>query len=252
MMGMTVNKPPTFIAELHPQHGGELSVLLETARRCAMAGADIMKVQLYDDSLLGPDWDYLVLAREELELFAQTCLDLGVIWSASILTPGRIAWCEELGMEVYKIASRTVTENRALCEEIIALGKPTYVSLGCWDSDEPPFPDATNVAYLHCVSRYPTLPQDLQLRQFDFSHHVQGFSDHTLGTAAMELAVARGAAVLEKHVTLDQRAARSTERAHACSITPDQLSAWLPNVRELARLVRHLTPPTGTHRDAVP
>ena len=231
---------PTFIAELHPQHGGELSVLLEMTRRCAMAGADVMKVQLYDQAFLGPDWDYLVLTRDELATFAETCRDLGVIWSASISTPDRIAWCEDLGMEVYKIASRTVTEDRALCEEIIALGKPTYVSLGAWDSDGPPFPDATNVTYLHCVSRYPTLPEDLHPRHFDFSGHVDGFSDHTLGTAAMELAVARGATVLEKHVTLDQRAVRSTERAHACSITPDQLAGWLPGVRELARLVRAL------------
>jgi N,N'-diacetyllegionaminate synthase len=229
---------PTFIAELHPQHGGELSVLLEMARRCAMAGADIMKVQLYDEAFLGSDWHYLVLQRDELETFAATCRDLGVGWSASIFTRDRIAWCEDLGMEVYKIASRTVTEDRTLCEEILALGKPTYVSLGAWDADEPPFPDASNVTYLHCVSRYPTLPADLAPRHFDFSGHVDGFSDHTLGTSAMELAVARGATVLEKHVTLDQRAVRSTERAHACSITPDQLGAWLPGVRELARLVR--------------
>ena len=231
---------PTFIAELHPQHGGELSVLLEMTRRCAMAGADIMKVQLYDEAFLGADWDYLVLSRDELATFADMCRDLGVVWSASIFTRDRIAWCEDLGMEVYKIASRTVTEDPALCEEILALGKPTYVSLGAWESDEPPFPDATNVTYLHCVSKYPTLPADLAPRHFDFSGHVDGFSDHTLGTAAMELAVARGATVLEKHVTFDQRAVRSTERAHPCSITPDQLDAWLPGVRELARLVRAL------------
>jgi sialic acid synthase SpsE len=230
----------TFIAELHPQHGGELSVLLEMTRRCAMAGADVMKVQLYNEAFLGPDWDYLVLSRDELTTFADTCRDLGVVWSASIFTRDRIAWCEDLGMEVYKIASRTVTEDPALCEEILALGKPTYVSLGAWDREEPPFADATNVTYLHCVSRYPTLPADLEPRHFDFSAHVDGFSDHTLGTAAMELAVARGATVLEKHVTLDQRAVRSTERAHACSITPDQLAAWLPGTRELARLVRAL------------
>lgn len=235
-----MDRRPTFIAELHPQHGGELSVLLEMTRRCAMAGADIMKVQLYDEAFLGPDWDYLVLSREELETFASTCRDLGAGWSASIFTRDRLVWCEDLGMEVYKIASRTVTEDPALCEEILALGKPTYVSLGAWEPDAPPFPDAPNVTYLHCVSRYPTLPSDLAPRHFDFSGHVDGFSDHTLGTAAMELAVARGATVLEKHVTFDQGAVRATERAHACSITPDQLAGWLPRVRELGRLVRSL------------
>jgi sialic acid synthase SpsE len=233
-----MNGAPTFIAELHPQHGGQLSVLLEMARRCAMAGADIMKVQLYDEAFLGPDWHYLVLSRGELETFAETCRDLGVVWSASVFTRDRIAWCEDLGMELYKIASRTVTEDRALCEEILALGKPTYVSLGAWDSEEPPFPGAIGVTYLHCVSRYPTMPSDLEPRHFDFSGHVDGFSDHTLGTAAMDLALARGATVIEKHVTLDQRAVRPTERAHACSITPDQLGDWLPGARELARLVR--------------
>jgi sialic acid synthase SpsE len=239
-MTNTASTGLTFIAELHPQHGGELSVLLEMTRRCAMAGADVMKVQLYNEDFLGPDWRYLVLGRDELEAFAHSCDDLGVTWSASIFTRDRIAWCEDLGMEVYKIASRTVTEDPALCEEILALGKPTYVSLGAWDREEPPFPDASHVTYLHCVSRYPTLPADLEPRHFDFSGHVAGFSDHTLGTAAMDLAVARGAKVLEKHVTFDQRAVRSTERAHACSVTPDQLASWLPEARELARLVRAL------------
>jgi N,N'-diacetyllegionaminate synthase len=229
---------PTFIAELHPQHGGERSVLLEMARQCAVAGADIMKVQLYDEAFLGPDWRYLVLSREDLEAFAAHCEDLGVVWSASIFTRDRIAWCEDLGMQVYKIASRTVTEDPDLCREILDLGKPTYVSLGAWTEDGPPFPDDGNVTYLHCVSRYPTLPGDLEARHFDFSGHVDGFSDHTLGTAAMTLAVAHGATVLEKHVTFDQGGVRPTERAHACSITPSQLAGFLPEVRELGRVAR--------------
>jgi N,N'-diacetyllegionaminate synthase len=232
----------TFIAELHPQHGGELGVLLEMTRRCAMAGADVVKVQLYDEQFLGPDWRYLVLSREELEAFAALCDDLAVQWSASIFTRDRIEWCEDLGMEVYKIASRTVTEDPALCEEILDLGKPTYVSLGAWDRADVPFGERGDVTYLHCVSRYPTLAADLERRHFDFSGRVEGFSDHTLGTAAMELALARGATVLEKHVTFDQRAVRSTERGHAGSITPDQLAGWLPQARELARLVRSLEP----------
>jgi len=229
---------PTFIAELHPQHGGERSVLLEMSRQCALAGADIMKVQLYDEDFLGADWRYLVLSREDLEAFASYCEDLGVVWSASIFSQNRIAWCEDLGMKVYKIASRTVTEDPALCREILDLGKPTYVSLGAWDAPEPPFPDDANVTYLHCVSRYPTMPSDLEPRHFDFSGHVAGFSDHTLGTAAMSLAVSRGASVLEKHVTFDQGGVRATERAHACSITPSQLAMFLPEARELARTVR--------------
>jgi sialic acid synthase SpsE len=228
----------TFIAELHPQHGGELSVLLEMARQCAVAGADIMKVQLYDEAFLGPDWGYLVLTRSELETFAETCRDLGVAWSSSVFTRDRISWCEDLGIESYKIASRTVVEDPGLCSEILSLGKPTYVSLGAWESELPPFPDAENVTYLHCVSRYPTMPSDLSGVHFDFSGHIDGFSDHTLGMSAMELAVALGATVLEKHMTLDQRAVRPTERAHACSATPEQLAAWLPGARELGRLVR--------------
>jgi N,N'-diacetyllegionaminate synthase len=233
---------PTFIAELHPQHGGELSVLLEMTRQCAVAGADIMKVQLYDEAFLGPDWGYLVLSRTDLEAFAGFCADLGVVWSASIFTRDRIAWCEDLGMQVYKIASRTVTEDPDLCREILDLGRPTYVSLGAWIAEEPPFPDHANVIYLHCVSRYPTLPRDLEPRHFDFSGYVDGFSDHTLGTAAMTLAVARGATVLEKHVTFDQGGVRPTERAHPCSITPSQLAAFLPEVRELGRTVRAIQP----------
>src|SRR3989344_8731298 len=108
------------IAELHPQHGGDKEVIREMIRQAKSNGANAAKFQLYNAfALFGSrDWDYLEFTKTELSSLVLWCKEDSIEFMASIFDSERLQWCEELGVRRYKIASRTVTENPALCEDV--------------------------------------------------------------------------------------------------------------------------------------
>jgi N-acetylneuraminate synthase len=94
----------------------------------------------------------------------------------------------------------------------------------------------TRVVLLHCTTEYPAPPESVNLRAMDtlacaFGLPV-GYSDHTLGSAAALAAVARGAVMVEKHLTLD-RARPGPD--HAASLDPDQFAAMVEGIRVVER-----------------
>lgn len=214
------------IAEAHPQFGGDLGLLREMVRAAKANGADVLKVQLYDArTLLGEKWAYLELSRAQLERLRTWCDHERIELMASVFDRERLSWCRDLALPRLKIASRTVRDDRALCEAILAEGRETLVSLGFWTGPGLPFADAPNARWLYCKALYPTHWEDLGDFPRDFpAAGLAGYSDHTLGLDACLLAVARGAAVIEKHLTLDKTRTCETERAHVCSMTPPELA----------------------------
>src|SRR5262249_3816707 len=95
------------------------------------------------------------------------------------------------------------------------------------------------VAVLHCVSAYPTPPDEANLRAIEALRGLLdceiGYSDHTIGVEAGPLAVALGARVIEKHFTLDR--AYSEFRDHALSAGPAELAELVRRVRAAERLL---------------
>ena len=90
------------------------------------------------------------------------------------------------------------------------------------------------VTLLHCTSQYPTPPHEVNLRAMDtlagaFGLRV-GYSDHTEGGLVPIAAVARGATVIEKHLTLDRNLPGPDHRA---SIEPDELTAMIASIRDV-------------------
>jgi sialic acid synthase SpsE len=216
----------TIIAELHPQHGGDPGVTREMIRQARLNGADVAKFQLYDAAaLLGPNWQYLELSQEQTAQVKQWCDEDGIEFMASIFERRRLDWCEELGVKRYKIASRTVTGDPELCKAILALGKETIISLGNWTGPGFPYGQSDQIKYLYCKARYPALMADMTDFPDDLpGNGLAGYSDHTLGIEVCLLAVARGAAILEKHFTLDKTRGRSTEKGHVGSMIPAELN----------------------------
>lgn len=216
------------IAEIGQNHNGDMGLAYELIAAAKAGGADVAKFQLYDARALfpregNPWFDYncrTELSQIQVEMLAQACADAGIEFMASVFDVERVAWLEAVGVRRYKIASRSIGD-RALLEAVAATGKPLLVSLGFWQ--EPDFPDVSapgGVEFLYCVSKYPTPLEDLRLGQVDFGRYA-GFSDHSIGIVAAQVAFARSARIVEKHFTLDKDMEGPD---HAGSMMPDELA----------------------------
>lgn len=146
---------------------------------------------------------------------------------------------EAIGVPCYKVASRDLA-NLPLIEHIARTGKPVILSCGMDGLDE--ISQALDTVRMHheqvillqCTSAYPTPDADVNLRaletlrrEFDVA---VGFSDHSVGSVVSLAAVALGAVLIEKHVTLHRRL-RGTD--HACSLELPELHDLVSNIRRI-------------------
>lgn len=216
------------IAEIGQNHNGDLKLAFELIHAAKENGADAAKFQLYDARKLfsaenNPWYQYncrTEIQQQDLYRLAEECRKAGIEFIASVFDTERVKWLEEIGVERYKIASRSI-RDLDLTRSIAATGKPVIVSLGMWNSPRLPKIETTApVHFLHCISKYPAPLKDLRLKQVDFETEYAGISDHTIGIAAGLAAFSRGAQILEKHFTLDKDMYGPD---HLGSMTPDEL-----------------------------
>jgi sialic acid synthase len=137
-----------------------------------------------------------------------------------------------------KVASRDLT-NLPLLEVMAETRIPIILSTGMAGKKE--LDDAlevitryhNDISILHCVSQYPTQPDNLNLRTITYlkQHYGQyhiGFSDHTIGIAAPVVAVGMGAEIIEKHVTIDRRMKGTDQQG---SLGPDGVNRMIRDIR---------------------
>ena len=113
------------IAEVHPQFMGSMNELERMIIQCKVNGADYVKVQLYDSQKLfnNSDRAFLEITKNEFFKVSDYSQKIGIKLFASIFDEEKIKWCEDAGVEIYKIASRTIVDDIKLCEKIINLKK---------------------------------------------------------------------------------------------------------------------------------
>ena len=215
------------IAEIGQNHNGDLTLAKELIHAAKESGAAVAKFQLYDAATLfsknGNEWyDYNLkteLTLDQLYEVNDECSKVGIEFMASVFDVDRVSWLEDIKVRRYKLASRSINEN-SLIEAIKSTGKRIIVSLGMWNKDAfPTIQSPGGVDFLYCISKYPTELADLNFKDIDFSKY-DGFSDHTVGIAAAQIAVARGAKIVEKHFTLDKNMYGPD---HKGSMTPKEL-----------------------------
>lgn len=139
-----------------------------------------------------------------------------------------------------KVASRDLT-NLPLLDELAKAGIPMILSTGMSGKRDLDIALETiekyhsNVSILHCVSQYPTAPQNVNLNSIpflkkNFPEYPIGYSDHTIGISIPVAAVAMGAKIIEKHITLDRKM-KGTDQSG--SLGPDGLNRMVRDIRLL-------------------
>lgn len=253
-------KPAFLIAEIGNNHNGSLDLAKRLIDEAASAGADCAKFQLRDmDSLycgggnsvsedLGAEYTIDLLKRFQLSVddmyrafdYARSAglVPLCTPWDQQSLQ--RLV---EYGLDGFKIASADLT-NHQLILAAAKTGKPLLVSTGM--SLEREIVDATDLlqragapfVLLHCNSTYPTPMQDVNLAYMDrlqeISKGVVGYSGHERGYEVCIAAVALGAKVIEKHLTLD----RTMEgNDHRVSLLPQEFAEMVKAIRNVESAV---------------
>lgn len=229
---------PYIIAEIGANHNGDMELAKKIIDKAVECGVDAVKFQSwtnkslisrseyeknqrYDDSpkkhfgSLEEMVEKYYLRREQHFLLKEYCDQKGVQFCSTPFSNEEVDLLEELEVPFYKVASMDINNYRLL-KYIGEKGKPVILSTGMSTIAE--IDNAVKVIektgnkkiiILHCVSLYPPEPEDIHLNnilllQKMYPNYPIGFSDHTIGTSVPIASVALGAAVIEKHFTLDK------------------------------------------------
>jgi N-acetylneuraminate synthase len=256
---------PTFIvAEISANHRQNLAEALAIVEAARDAGADAVKLQTYtaDTLTIDSDGPWFTVGSDSpwsgrtlYELYqeahtpwewhaplAEAASKAGLIWFSTPFDDSAVDLLERLGAPAYKIASFELVDT-ALVRRVGATGRPMIMSTGMASLAEietavetARAAGADQIALLKCTSAYPAPAEEMNLATIPhlaaaFGVPV-GLSDHTLGIAVPVAAVALGACIVEKHLTLD-RAAGGPDSAF--SLEPGEFKAMVAAVRTAER-----------------
>jgi N-acetylneuraminate synthase len=247
--------PCYVIAEVGVNHNGDLALAKQLVDVAKAAGADAVKFQkrnlgkLYPKDLLAnPNaaeqaFQYMIPLLQQYELgdaefleLHDYCVAKGIQFLCTPWDEDSVEFLETLDLPAYKLGSPDLT-NLPLIEYIIAKRRPLILSTGMstWEEIEKTaaFLNERGASYalLHCNSTYPAPFEDVnlaliaRLRQFGAP---VGYSGHERGIAVSTVAVALGASILEKHITLDRTMLGPD---HAASLEPAGFEKLVRDIR---------------------
>lgn len=237
------------IAEIGENHCGDMEIAKRLIDAAAEAGCDYAKFQLYDAQDTAKDdpereWFKKVqLDRAKLGMLVEHCRRMRIL---PLCTPWDRQKAEiifDTGIEDMKLASFHITETEML-RFINGKAKKVYISTGMSTVAEIDnavrMIDKSELYLLHCVSEYPLPHEKVNLSVMDTLKKLYGgqakigYSDHTLDIMAPVAAAARGAEVIEKHITLDKKM-EGTD--HILSADPKELKQMVAWIREIEKMI---------------
>lgn len=251
-----------FVAEAGVNHNGDVELAEDLVDVAAESGADAVKFQTfradrlvtrtapqagYQRETAEADSQFEMLQRYELDRAAHEhlqayCTERNLSFLSTPFDRESADLLDALDVPLVKLGSGEL-DNHPLLGHVAALGRPMIVSTGMGTMDEvhealevirSVDPDA-DVAFLHCVSAYPTAVDDVNLRAMETMAAELpvpvGYSDHTQSVELPGFAVAAGANIVEKHFTLDNTLPGPD---HRMSLEPDELARAVSLARTAA------------------
>lgn len=254
------NQPCFIIAEIGQNHQGDVEIAKQMIETCARAGADCVKFQKstvlerFNKKCLERPYNtpqswgktygehklYLEFSEDEYRQLKKCADDNNVLFSASAWDYKAVDFLVELGAPFIKVAS-VDAGNLKFIEYLAQKDIPLVISSGMQDMETMYRVYSTvkqyhsNFAFLQCTSAYPVLAENVNLSviqtyQRSFPDVVIGYSGHESGTSISLAAVAMGARIVERHVTLDKSWKGSD---HKASLDMQELASLVKEIRTI-------------------
>jgi len=250
------------IAEAGLNHNGSVKIAEQLIDLAVAAGADAVKFQkrtvdklAVKSTLDAPDdrfpefgktyreiREFLEFDMAQYKEIKKYTEDQGLDFLCTAFDPEAADFLEELGIEIYKLASHSAT-NIELLEYLAETGKKSIMSTGMADMQEIETAvkifekHKTPLLLLHCVSAYPTPLDECNLNMINVLKESfglpTGYSGHELGYLPTLTAVSMGAIVIERHYTLDNE---MTGFDHKMSLNPKDFIAMVKDIRSIEKI----------------
>lgn len=223
--------PAYIIAEVGINHNGDLDNAKHIIDAAVHAGADAVKFQKRTPEIATPPeqqkqmretpWGYITYLeyRHKVEFneaqyreIDAYCREKGIAWMVSVWDEPSVDFMEQFDTPAYKIPSASLTDF-GLIRKARATGKPVILSSGMSTMEQirkgVSIAGEERLALMHCTSTYPCEPEELNLKMIDtlraeFPALPIGYSGHEVGLVPSAVAVALGACMVERHITLDR------------------------------------------------
>lgn len=256
------NEKVFIVAEVSANHRGNIDNAKQIIKAAAESGADAIKLQTYTPDCLTlnsnspdfnlPDGSPWIKYKNYYGLYSQSFtpwdwhLDLfnearkyGLIPFSSPFSEKAVDFLETIDCAIYKLASPEIN-YLSLIRRIAKTGKPIIMSLGTASENDlnlaiREFREISNskISILQCDSNYPAKPEDSNIRLLNFLRNKYelevGYSDHTTTSLSSIVAVANGATIIEKHLTLGES---EDEIDGFFSANPDQFKEFCSDIRK--------------------
>ncbi len=251
------------IAEAGVNHNGDVNLAKKLVDAALYAGADIVKFQSfkaekittkiakktsYQNKAIGQKINQyemlknLELSNKDIKKIYDYCNSLNIEFLSTAFDLESLAFLGNLDLVRYKIPSGEIT-NLPLIRRICKFKKPIILSTGMATLEEIEIAlsnienegiSRNDIKLLHCTSEYPAPYEDVNLfamRTLAETFKIKvGYSDHTRGIAVAMAAVALGAEVIEKHLTLDNKMIGPD---HKASLEPEEFKEMVTQIRNI-------------------
>ncbi|GAB4422896.1 MAG: N-acetylneuraminate synthase family protein [Anaerolineales bacterium] len=247
--------PTYIIAEIGINHNGDVDLAKQMIDAAVAAQADAVKFQKRTPEVCTPPdqqtkmrqtpWGYITyldyrykveFGVDEYTEIDRYCKEKGIDWFVSVWDEGSVDFIEQFDTPAYKLPSASLTDH-GLLRHVRATGRPVIISTGMSTMDEirkgVEVVGEENLGMMHSTSAYPCAPEELNLKMIEtlkreFPNIPIGYSGHEVGLVPSAVAVALGACMVERHLTIDRSMWGSDQ---AASVEPGGFSKLVKYIR---------------------